>query len=201
MAATLHKLVDKTGKLHVLPHTKKDIRDLARRHPPLRTDYLKELIHPAHSRTTHDHWQMLAEVRWLQHVGTGELCVIVGKQPHFLTTVAATREDMHDLTTDRLHELLSGWLWNHGRTKRSPVCGVWRLLEAAPVQVAALGDGANLRGLYAPVSVPLQEAATIVPDYRLFVPKLGTGTSAAPLGVEARAAAPPAAPRGASVQL
>ena len=58
----------------------------------LRNEYLQDMVKLG--RSEHKGWQRLDKVRWLQHVKTGELVVVVGKPKYFIDTVAKKRADM-----------------------------------------------------------------------------------------------------------
>ena len=105
------------GALHFVPRLnrlrEKGLSALATDHN-LRTAYLKNALDlTSTDADEHLHWQPLHKVRWLQHVQTGVVVVVVGGPQHFVDSIDSIREsagfrndEMKLLNFDRVAWLL-----------------------------------------------------------------------------------------------
>ena len=105
------------GALHFVPRLnrlrEKGLFALATAHN-LRTAYLKNALDlTSTDADEHLHWQPLHKVRWLQHVQTGVVVVVVGGPQHFVDSIDSIREsagfrndEMKLLNFDRVAWLL-----------------------------------------------------------------------------------------------
>ena len=87
----MQKIVQPPATLRFFPASKPSRIDFCKAYG-LRNEYLQDMINGG--RSEHKGWQRLDNVRWLQHVETGELIVVVGKPKLFIDTVAKQRSDM-----------------------------------------------------------------------------------------------------------
>ena len=94
--ATVFKLVSPTGVLHFVPRLNRpqetQVALLAKKHA-LRPAYLKDILGLGWKQSDeHMHWQPLDKVRFLQHIESGVVVVVVGGPQHFVNTIDAIRE-------------------------------------------------------------------------------------------------------------
>ena len=147
-------VVQPPGQMHLVPTDQRALTAFSGTYN-LRTVYLNDLL--AGGRTEHKGWQRLNDVRWLKHEGTRELVVVVGKLSNFLKQVASQRDDMPFGQTNFI-KLIAGEYCN-GQGYRLDVYKGWRLMPRGfqPPEVATLGDGASLMGLFAPMPAATQQ--------------------------------------------
>ena len=94
----LYALVQPPGVLHLVPaEPPKDLKllRLSQRFG-LRNEYVKNMLglDGKRARPDHNSWQKLDNVRWLEHVTTGDLVPIVGEIKKFLSTAHAPKDDI-----------------------------------------------------------------------------------------------------------
>lgn len=141
-------VVQPPGYVRVVPTDDKALTAFTNQYG-LRTVYLKDLL--AGGRKEHKGWQRLNAVRWLKHERTRELVVVVGMPSNFLKEVAWQRDDMPFGRTNFIKLLAGEYCNGDGYTLN--VYKEWRLMPRGfqPPEVAALGDGASLAGIFAPM--------------------------------------------------
>jgi hypothetical protein len=92
----LFKLVSPEGVLHFVPRINRvqETRLLAfSKAHELRNEYLKNCLGLSTiSADEHKHWQPLHKVRWLQHIDSGVIVVVVGGAQHFVDSIDSIRE-------------------------------------------------------------------------------------------------------------
>ena len=89
-------------------------------------------------------WQRVDACRWLQHSTTGELVVVVGSAPMFISTERAQREDMSFSLRTLQRELAEDGILASGDGQHH-----WHVLKAGfvPAEIKALEDGSSLSGI------------------------------------------------------
>ena len=126
----------------------------------LRTTYLNDML--SGGRQEHKHWQRLQTTRWLRHEKTGEYVIVVGGPKYFIDHVASTRGDM-PFNLRNFEQLLAGDYCN-GDGYHLEVYKEWRLMPRGfqPPEVATLGDGASLAGIFAVMPAQQVQSALLI---------------------------------------
>ena len=131
--------------LRFVPNESRALTAFAKRFE-LRTTYLTDLL--SGGSQEHKHWQRLHSTRWLRHEKKGEYVIVVGKPKYFIDNVASARRDM-PFNLRNFEQLLAGDYCN-GDGYHLDVYKDWRAMPRGfhPPEVAALGDGASLAGIF-----------------------------------------------------
>ena len=126
----MRKVVQPPGTLRFVPDGKKELIAFSKQYG-LRNEYFKLMLDG--KRREHLGWQRLAVVKWLQHVETGEIVVVVDGATRFINSVAAERDDM-PFDPRNLQLLLIG-KYCDGNGKPLDDYHKWRVLEQEPAGV------------------------------------------------------------------
>ena len=95
-------------------------------------------------RMNHIGYVLRKEIKWLQHICTGEYVYTIGATrgrnvgEKFMEVVAANRGDMH-FSRDQYRDFLGGYLHSHG--VRKDVLDLWRLVDAPSNAEAIIARG------------------------------------------------------------
>ena len=160
------KVVQPPSTLRIVPAGKKERVAFSKTHD-LRNAYLIDMVNGGRDHCSH--WQRLdhVKVRWLRHVVTGELVVVVGGPKYFLDNVASKRDDMP--FNLRNFQLLLADEYKDGSGNPYDTQHKWQIqLEGyQPPAVADLSDGASLAGFFttAPHDIQLPDFVLPQPDF------------------------------------